>query len=55
VITLDEMVALGAVLVAAAWLIRYFVRRIRSVTSSSAAPPAKLVQITLPRKDETEN
>jgi hypothetical protein len=53
--TIDELVALGVVAVAAAWLIRYFVRRIRSVAGGRSAPPPKLVQITFQRKDDRDS
>ena len=47
---IDDLLALGIVLAAAAWLVRYFVRRFRSVTRSHEARSSKLVQITFPEK-----
>jgi hypothetical protein len=51
----DDVLALGLVLAAAAWLVRYFVRRIQSVTRSQETPSSKLVQITFPDKDEHQD
>ena len=51
---IDDLVALGIVLAAAAWLVRYFVRRFRSVTRSHEARAAKPVQITFPDRDNPE-
>ncbi len=52
---LDELLALGIVAVAAAWLVRHFVHRLQSVTRSHESPSSKLVQITFPDKDEHDN
>ena len=52
---LDEILALGIVAVAAAWLARYFVRRVQSVTRSHGTPSSKPVQITFPDKDEHDS
>ena len=49
---IDDLLALGIVLVAAGWLARYFLRRFQSVTRSHETPSSKLVQITFPHKDE---
>jgi len=49
---IDDLIALGIVAVAAAWLVRYFVRRVRNVTRSHEAQSSKPVQITFPDKDE---
>ncbi len=51
----DDLLALGIVLAAAAWLVRHFARRFRSVTRSNAVPSPKLMQITLPDKDEDKD
>jgi len=52
---IDDLLALGIVFAAAAWLVRYFVRRVRSVTRSHDATSSKLAQITFPDKDEPED
>ena len=49
---IGDLLALGIVFVAAAWLVRHFVRRVRSVTRKHEVPASKLVQITFPDKDE---
>lgn len=49
---IDDLIALGIVLAAAAWLVRHFARRFRNVTRGHEAPSPKPVQITFPAKDE---
>lgn len=51
----DDLLALGIVLAAAAWLVRHFVRRFRSVNRSRDVPASKLVQITFPDKDDSDD
>lgn len=51
---IDDLVALGIVLAAAAWLARYFVRRIRRLTRSQETPSSKLMQITIQEEDKRE-
>jgi len=50
--TWDDLAALGIVAVAAAWLVRYFVRRIRGVRHGQPAQRSKPIQITFPDKRE---
>jgi hypothetical protein len=52
---LDDLLALGIVLAAAAWLVRHFARRFRSVTRSHETPSSKPVQITFPDQDEHDS